>query len=207
MDHLTRIRQITRDYPSLQGLRALPLGLFFLVIAMQRLEMLPWFGGEGDLSFTLPLLAVVIGLWFWFGRYYENTFGKVEPLRKSIRSTVLNIAFPIGFVGIIILENRLYASNGGPRISLIGLVLGATFLYSGWMSQRWYYSLAGIVLLIASFLPWMIGVGIENPVYGSMGIIHLFLLGGIILLTGLFDHFCLVRAFARTQGGFHVGDA
>lgn len=207
MDDLKQIQKITRLYPALQGLRALPLGLFFVVIALQRLDMLPWIGREGDLSYTLPLLVVVFGLWFWTGRYYERTFGKVEPLPRSISSTILTFVVPIAFIGILVLENVLYANGVGLPISLVGLGLGAAFLSSGLISQRWYYSLAGVVLLIVSFLPWLVGVGIENRVYGSMGIVQMIFLGGTILLTSLIDHFYLLRAFGKFRGGLHAGDA
>lgn len=207
MDDLQRIRQITRHYPELQGLRVVPLGLFFLVIALQRLNLLPWIGPEGDLSYTLPMMLLVFGLWFWIGRYYERNFGKVEPLRQDDRYRFWSTVFLVGFVGIIILENVLYRSHLGLPVSLIGLALGGAYLSVGLASQRWYYSLAGAVFLIASFLPWIMGVDLGNRMYGSLGIVHLFLLSGTLLVCGLYDHFRLMRAFTRSQGGLHAGDA
>lgn len=203
MDDLKRIQQITQYYPELQGLRTLPLGLFFLVIALQWLNLLPWLGLQGNLSLTLPLLILVIGLWFWIGRYYERHFGRVEALPKR----GMEIALPLLLIGVIILENVLYRLHLAPPVSLIGLALGGTYIYIGLASLRWYYSLAGAVFVIGSLLPWMLGVGIGNQMFGSLGIVQYILLGSILILTGLYDHVRLVQAFKGIQGGLHAGDA
>lgn len=207
MERLNQIRQFTQHYPELQGLRMAPLGLFFLVSAVQRLGIFPWLGEQGDLTITLPLLILAFALWFWIGRYYERTFGKVEPLRKGSRSAIVGILVPLVLVGVIILENVLYRNNAAPPFSFIGLTVGAAYLYMGLVSQRWYYTVTGVILLAASFLPWIMGVGLGNPTFGSLGTVYQFLWGGLILLNGLLDHFRVVRAFDETRGGLHAGDA
>ena len=195
MDSLKQMRQFTRDYPSLQGLRALPLAFFFFVIALQRVALVPWLGREGDLSFTLPLLVLVILLYGWIGRYYERLFGKVHPLRTGSNSLGFNLALIAGAVGAFLLENWLYRSGANIPISIAMLVLGTIFLGTGLAFRRLYYTLAGGVMALAAFSPLLAGTGVDDRVYGSLGILHLFVLGGVMLMVSLLDHLRLVRAF------------
>lgn len=200
MNEMNRLRYITRYYSELQGLRMLPIGFFFLIIAVQWLEVLPWLGKQGDLTAILPLLIIAIALWYWLGRWYDRSFGRVEPLRGGLASAG-SIALLVLLIGILVLENVLFQRNLDPPVSLLGLFISVIFLYSGVETRRWYFVLSGALLSFASLLPWIMGVGIGDSLYGSIGIIFMGLLGMIFIISGLLDHLRLVRSFEAAQGG------
>lgn len=201
MRDLRQIRQFTLDYLELQGLRMLPLGFFFLFITVQQMKIVPWLGTQGDLGITLPVFIIVAAAWFLLGRYYENNFGTVEPLKSRGLFSLVNLAILLVMAAIIVLENTLYRQNLAPPFSLIGLGVGGTIFIAGLTSRRWYYVLGGIALLAASFLPLLAGGDLGDPLFGSIGIIYSGLLGVIFVVAGVLDHLRIVRAFSTAQEG------
>jgi hypothetical protein len=199
MKEFQRYRDITRQYPELQGLRLVPFGLFLLFLGLQRLG-LPYLGQQGDLTFTLPFLAFVIFLWFIIGRYYESTFGKVEPLSKRKAQLRLERFWFIGLVLCIVLENGLFRAGIDLRFSLIEDFIGLSFLWIGVKTHRWYYDLAGILTLIMSILPLVTRTGLGNQWFGSFGIVFSTGFGILYCLIGLLDHFRLVSSLHGWNG-------
>jgi hypothetical protein len=173
---------------------------------LQRLEVFPWLV-EGDLSITLPLFLLVLALWFSLGRYYDRTFGKVEPVSNRGCFTAAAIVPLVVFIAIVVLENVLYRLNVGMPFSLIGVGMGLMFLYFSRKTLRWYHTAAGALLTFAGFLPGLLGVGLGDPIYGSIGVLFLILLGTVIFFSGLLDHLLLVRGFPIMKGGDRAGDA
>ena len=203
MQDIQRYRNIVRSYPALQGLRIIPLGLLFLILSLQRLN-LPVLGRQGDCTITLPLLLVAFASWFWVGKYYEKTFGKVEGLVGRGR---LFIDGPLGlfvFIAVVVLENILFQNHLGPPFSLIEFTTAAAVLYVGIKTQRWYYTLSGALVGIASFLPLILGVGVGDPIFGDFGMVFSILYGLIIIFIGVLDHLRLVRFFQPQGAGINA---
>ena len=194
MQDLERYRSAAQNYLALQGLRIIPIGLLFFIFPLQRLN-LPVLGSQGNCTLTLPLMLVAILSWFWIGRYYEKTFGKVKLLVENRTAPVAGFIALFAFITGVIVEMVLYRSHLGPPFNLVGAIVAAATLYAGWKTQRWYYTLGSILLGIASFLPLILGTGVDDPIYGEFGVVFTILFGVSIVSVGVLDHLRLVRYF------------
>jgi hypothetical protein len=206
MQPYDRYSSFTRAYKSLQGLRSLPLGIFFLLTGLQLLGV-SWLGKQGDCSITLPLLLVCIAAWFFIGRYYERRFGRVEPVPPDLKGELKIYLFPAILIAVIILENVLFRSGILLPISLIELTIGIGWIYAGRICSRWYYTLMGILMAAFSFIPLLTGTTVANPVFGTFGIVSTFFFGAAIIITSLLDHLRLVNGFHPLNGDDHAGTA
>jgi hypothetical protein len=201
-----RYSAFTRAYQSLQGLRLLPLGLFFLVMGFQQLGV-SWLGKQGDCSITLPLLLAGFAAWFLIGRYYERTFGKVELAGPDLKGELKVFLFPAILIGVSIIENVLYRMGILLRVSLIELTIGIGWILAGRVTSRWYYTLIGVLTLIFSIIPLLVHTSVGDRMFGTFGIAFTFFFGVCMIFTALLDHFRLVSGFPRMNGDSHAGTA
>ena len=180
-----RLRAILRYMGLLQGLNAIPFGLLLFVLAAQNMG---WLGVPGDCSVSLPLFLSMLVLLFVIDTYYIKKIGRVQsPNRRAqLQETTL---FMSVFAIVLVLENWL-----ATPFSLLGAAVGALFLQTGIASKRWYYLPIGIIVILSSFLPWMQGVSLRDPIYGSLGIVFKVIVGAAIMAAGIIDHFMLMRA-------------
>ncbi len=193
MQDLERIRYLTRYYDALKGLKAVPFGLFMLVMAARGLG---WtgLGKEGDCTYTLPLLILVIALYFAADRYYTRSFGFVRASAPQV-NMLASLGMVALFFGIIALEVAVK-----PPISLIGLFIGVWLVYSGLRTWRAYYSVAGVVISLVSLVPLAVPVFRAGNAFATFGFFWNFALGMTWVALGLADHFRLVRSFKMVQG-------
>ena len=203
MQDIDRYRTIVRSYSGLQGLRIIPLGLLFLIFPLQLLD-LPLLGAQGNCTITLPLFVVAIGSWFWIGKYYEKTYGKVEPLVDHRKQTATIVITLIAFIAVIVLENVLFRNHLGPPFNLMEFAAASAALYAGIKTRRWYYTLWGGLIGVASFLPLILGVGIGDAVFGDGGVVFDILFGLTIIMVGVLDHLRLARYFHPKGVGIDV---
>jgi hypothetical protein len=185
---LEQVRYITRFYGMLQGLKALPFGLWVIALALRDI-------GMASVSIGLTLLALV--LFIAANRYYDTRFGSVQLRDRSGQIRELVIFLIVSFF-IIVLENVLLLP-----FSLIGLAVAAYFFLIGIQMKVYYYFPLGVVIVFASFLPWMLGVPITDRMFGSIGFVLAMTIGGTVMIAGLLDHIRLVRGLKLQQGGPH----
>ena len=205
MQDLERYRSAVRSYPALQGLRIIPIGLLFLIFPLQNLN-LPVLGRQGNCTVTLPLLLAAIASWVWIGRYYEKTFGRVEPLAGRDRLPAAGLITLMIFIAAVALEFIIFRSHIDPHFSLIEFTASVAILYVGIKTRRWYYSLAGILIGIASILPLILAVRLSDTIFGEFGVIFCVLYGLSIVFVGALDHLRLVRCFQPKGAGTDAGN-
>jgi hypothetical protein len=198
--------RFTRAYKSLQGLRSLPLGIFFLLMGLQQLGV-TWLGEQGDCTITLPLLLACFAAWFLIGRYYARTFGNVELDMPDLKGELKIFIFPVILIAVIILENVLYRIGIPLPVSLIELTLGIGWIYAGRITSRWYYTLMGVLTVAFSFIPLLTDTSVGSRMFGTFGIAFTFFFGAAIIITALLDHFRLVGSFTPMNGDDHAGTA
>jgi hypothetical protein len=105
MMEMDRIRFITTNYGSLQGLKLVPLGFLVLFIALWMNKQT---GPSTNLLAPLLLISVVISAailsYALTERYYHRIFGRVEQKREELRTDVLIciLSAPIGLIGFLI---------------------------------------------------------------------------------------------------------
>ena len=186
--NMEQIQYITRYYGMLQGLKALPFGLLVIALAMRDM-------GASGVATVLLLAALV--LFSVTGRYYAKHYGSVKVHSRSaaIRETVI---FLLVAVIVIVMENMLLFP-----FSLIGTGVAVIFFVLGIKMKTYYYLPLGGILLIVSFLPWVLGVPLTDRMYGSLGFVLSMTIGAVIIIAGLLDHLRLVRAMKSISGGLN----
>jgi hypothetical protein len=187
-DDLRRIRFITQHYSVLQGLRTIPLGLWFFVSAMSDGGWWPWFQIWRPISHGLSLVLVVALYWL-IGLYYRRTYGQVQHPAQEKQEKRKGIIMAALLLAALIIDWQLR-----PPLNLLALAVGLTFL-GYYLSQasryRPYFVLLALVFIALAFLPWLLGTTVEDPLWGSGGVAFQLALGVSLIAAGLFDHFFL----------------
>jgi hypothetical protein len=76
-ERMERTKLVTRHYHQLQGLKQIPVGLLFLVLAVNQAGWWPWFATWQLISGAVAIGLAVSGIWL-VGRYYDRTIGRVN---------------------------------------------------------------------------------------------------------------------------------
>ncbi len=186
MNHLERLRYVTRRYPHLQGLRLVPLGIPFLISAAWRDGQLRWVPGieqsEPSLWFA-ALFGVALMAGTLLGSYYRRRYGTVEPVR-GWKAPVLFFGF-LAVLGIAFsLQDHLQ-----PIVSLPAVVIGTAIAYLGVVDRtiRFHYIVLGaLCLLFANLGEFGIPVHARDVLLDD-------LIGLGLIAVGIGDHLVLRR--------------
>src|SRR5664279_821282 len=100
------------NYPYLQGLWTIPLGIGVIVAGISNLQSRPT--GIGAMALILVGLAIAGAATLMIGRYYRDHYGTVTPTRdRTIRQAVAIVAWiAILFIGA---NQALFWSPDGPQ--------------------------------------------------------------------------------------------
>lgn len=206
MNKTQRIRFIVTSFSSRQGLKASLIGLYLLAISLwSNFQPEP----NSDLSLPIVITIIVIVLALLLKRYYEHTFGIVEPTSKHRRlETLISLALVLLSLGAFILDTteRL-------PFSLVGIVLALAILGDA-LRMLWvakfsmdsvisFYFLAAVLAFIASFLPLFAGGWLETLGFHATRTAVMAAIGLILILLGLLSHFRFVRLFPATGALSH----
>ena len=197
LENLERIRRVTKYYDHLQGLRQVPFGILFLLVAIWKAGWWPWFDKWQPLS-GLLFIGLAMSAFWWVGGYYERTFGKVSQATDSRRSrNILSFILFVGLylVGLAEYEWRWPVSGTG---LLTAIVLVAYFFQTG--SFRRQYLVLAALMAVVSLLPLFNLMPAEQVyLWGERGVVGVAILGVLLLVSGLVDHWLLIRAFQRAR--------
>ncbi len=204
MNELDRIRMITVNFSTLQGLKMVPLGLLLTVISLwanfgtgtwRRVVIFP--GACVVAAFFLYLLAS------W---YYARYYGTVRPTAAMRRSQVIRGLLG-GMIGLVAFLADITFKI---PVSFIGLVLGLASLgESLWISRQTgvkvepvSFGVAGL-LAVLSLIPlaganWWEPIGIRSLLIGVC------VVTGILFVTqGIWEHTRLVRLLPQPREANH----
>lgn len=201
-ENLEQIRFITANYSRLQGLRAVPVGIFIGLAGI-------WASlSAGDLGVPLVLLFLTALAHLGIERYYARYYGKVVPTRQERRQEVIIAAF----FGVLAFASFVFDTSETLPISSMGLVfaLGMLVDFGQAMSKRnkleqYPEAVASALLIaIASLLPltglhWWKLFGMSTSANGM-----LVLLGTLLMLAGLVSHFRFTSALEKLEEGRHA---
>lgn len=195
MENLERIRLVTRYYDQqLQGLRQVPFGLLFLLLAVWKMGWWPWFDKWQPLSGLLFIGLAMIAFW-WAGLYYERTFGRVrQPADSRRNGTLLALVFLVGLylVGWAEYAWRWPVSGTG---LFTAVLLIAYYSYTG--KLRPHYLVLAASMAAISLLPLFGALPVEQVyLWGNQGAVGAAAFGVIWLVSGLGDHWFLTRALS-----------
>jgi hypothetical protein len=187
---LDRIRLVTRHFADLKGLQILvPMGLWWIGSGLSSIYLNPFL--------TLVSIAGAVGLFFFSRRYYRTRFGEVvpQPTRYSrvFAVVALAVAFCFSLLAPFVMpyllrhEPIFYLLLYGTMFLVIWILTGAHF------AQLYYGVFAGFFFGLA--LPSVV----LPPVLMHSGAIEI-LFGATAILTGLLDHWLLVRTLKQVGG-------
>ncbi len=196
----SQIKFLTANYSKLQGLRAIPVGLLCIFVAVWDNTR------QGQLDGPLVALVATLLLYWLIDIYYNRVFGQVKPTpRQRRRDAVISIVFCVAALLAFAFDTAQILP-----VSLLGLVFAAG-LFVDWRTTRSIYAdksttfpenfIASILILIVSVLPlvgisWWEGFGIGSQMTGVFLVV-----GTIIILTGLWGHIRIARALSTAEKG------
>lgn len=191
MENLERIRRVTKYYDQLQGLRQVPFGVLLLLIAVWKAGWWPWFEKWQPLSGLLFIGLAMISFW-GIGSYYERTFGKVRQSADGQRSgKILSFVFFVGLYLVGLAEYEWRWPVGGTGL-FTAVVLIAYYFQTGSFRLQ-YLVLAGLMAGV-SLLPLFNLLPAEQVyLWGERGVVGVATFGVLWLVSGLVDHWLLVR--------------
>lgn len=206
LDLRRRIQYVTANYGELQGLRLVPLGLFFFTQAAGKAGIEPWTAVTVPTSWAqTAVCAPALLLFVAIGIYYRRTFGNVSPPPASARSVLSGIVIFGSYVLGVTLD-LIGWRNDWPPVSLLALLFGLRISTAHLVRDgraQMHYVLLGGMLAGTSLLPLAAGVGLDDPIFGSGGAISTIVLGLLCIVGGVLDHLMLVRTFQHVRQHAH----
>jgi hypothetical protein len=194
MQDLKEIRFVATNYSNLQGLRAVPISLYLVVVCL-------WANGiHGKANnFFLPVLGLVITLVLVFAidRYYLLTFGRVQRTPESRR-----LEWFVSAIGGILALGAFWMDV---CIKLPVSLLGITFavsLLADYIRITWlvkgrfllYYPIGALLLAGVSIFPllgvseWWHAFGLRSQLLGISAAFGIYM-----TIAGIWGHLFLVR--------------
>lgn len=178
------------DYPYLQGLWAIPLGIGIIVAGISNLQNRP--------SEPIVLGIVIGGLMIagvamlLIGRYYREHYGTVTPTRdRYIRQAVAIVAWiAILFFGA---NQALFWSPDGPQVIYASAFALATLgYYAILVGLRPHHVIIWGAVFAAGLLPIWGGLGVDRDPLAMIP------LGLLLMLSGVLDQRLLARSIRQT---------
>lgn len=189
------------NYPYLQGLWAIPLGIGLIVTSISNLQNRP--SEPVLLGIVVGGLAVAVVVAYLIGRYYRERFGSVTPTRdRTIRQAVALVAWiAILFVGA---NDALFWSPDGPQLIYASAFALATLAYYAILvGLRPHHVIIWGAVFVAGLLPIWGGLGADRDPLSMIP------LGLLLMLSGVLDQRLLARSFRRSgtdeREGIRVG--
>ena len=196
-----RLTDLAANYPYLQGLWALPLGLTIIVAGISNLDRRP--DGFPLLMLIGSGLVVAAAASWLIARYYRETYGEVKPTRdRQVRNAVAVIAWIVVlFVGA---SKFLFWRLDSPIcVYLAAFALATLTYYAILVGVRTHHLVIWGTLVVVSLLPIWGGLGVDRDPIAMM------IAGVALMISGLFDQRLLGRALASpsplTFGSPHAG--
>ena len=198
-----RLRYVTENFKSLQGLRLVAIGLLFWFPSVA--EDLPrWL-------FYISCLATFIVL-SQIQKYYEERFGSVESKPKQLSTIGVIVSFlaTIGFLASFAEYNhiqpiihRIHIAIGDPnsKVDLLPLVACILVLWGRFRRSLWLWR-SDLIFLTLSVLFYtsVVFAPLTHPHIADIApwkFVVKYWASVLFITTGIYDHCLLVRFFPR----------
>ena len=141
-----------RAYPSLQGLRLVPLGVVLLTKGIYSVVS----PGRSFVTATFMALMSLAALagYFLAGAYYHRRFGRVEP--RPGPGILLGMVAIVGYLACLVLDGR----QGRLSFSSLFMACFSLACYLGSKGRRWHYLPLALMFTALAVLPL---AGIASP--------------------------------------------
>ena len=197
MDTHQQTRFFARNYPQLQGLRAVPSGLCLLIITLWANVQQ---GPANDLTLPIQVALACLVLYILVDQYYNRVYGRVK---HTISRSEL---FFQAACTILALAAFIVDTSNTINISLLGLVFAVAFAFTGFWYWRPVTALFAINLALAillallSLLPlvgiqyWWRLLGLKDSLLAFT-----FLFGTFGVMGGILAHVYFIRSLPTVQ--------
>jgi len=197
MTDVQRLRDVTANYPYLQGLRIVPLSIPFLFWGTARIGWMRWLPGSAEVRSSLWFLSVytALAVAVIIGRRYERRFGRVH-VRERAMPTVVVIALIT--VGLMWIQSRIWPDGLG--VPLYVVFVGLALMWTGYADHglRKHYIPIGALWLLVAALD-LIGASADLLLTAENLVI-----AATLLIGGLCDHRVLVHALQPSLREAHM---
>ena len=199
---LRRVRYVTINYASLQGLKMVPLGLWLWLWAAGEAGWWPWRNGWNPLLGLLALPPALV-LRLVVGAYYARVFGRVRSTSQRMGRTLFTGAMLIvvGFPWLLI--SGCADAGLQPPVSVLGLT--AAGLLALWCSTgrlHRQYLVAAALIAVVSLLP-LLRIISRDRLFGG---VLCATFGTVLVVGGVLDHLRLARSLNPLPEASHDGD-
>lgn len=196
-----QIRNITSNFNNLQGLKVIPIGIFYLLLAVRNLG---WLGNKDDIAIYLLLLCAAVGSFFIIQRYYTRLYGRVIPASENHRHDFWLVIIAVAVILLAMILDTLLFYTANLFFSLQALAWSGFFLYMAYWLKRGHYIIYSAMFLGISFLP-VFGVVSKALLFDyKEGVIGFALVGLTFVVGGWVDHLYMVRNLPATSEVNHV---
>lgn len=186
---MVHVHDVTANYCLWQGLRLLPMGAVWFLVALRWSPWWPLTGSWSDGAFVMICALALLGSSV-MGRYYRRTFGDVRALpgqHARRDATKWFVVYPALLIALLV---DAYLQ---PRVLISGLAWAIAVL-AYWSSTgrgRRHYLWGGFLLMLIGLAP---AAGLTQS--GRTGLALFFAILGLIhVVGGLLDHRELRRMF------------
>ena len=203
-----RLRFLTTNYGTLQGLKQIPLGLLAMLVVQ-------WAGVQHGpaTDLTVPVIGLLVApvLYSVIDRYYRRLFGHV----RLSRAARLHEGLGWAVAGLLALAGFWADATLKWPVSGLGLCVavatGADYLRMGWLSGgNWraypspLFTIGALVVTSLVSKGWILGIewwrpfGLTNPLYATV-----WLIGLLGILQGVWSHMYLTEQLSPEAGSPH----
>jgi len=190
MDRKT-LESAAANYPYLQGLWTLPMGILIIVAGVSNLQHRP--SGPWMLVILLAGLALAVVASLLIARYYQANYGEVTPKRsRQVRSIVAVVAWVVViFVG----ANRyLFWSLDSPfAVYVVAFAVATLVYYAILTGLRVHHMLIWGLVMVAGLLPVWGGLGVDRDAVAMIP------LGIALMASGVLDQRLLGRSLRPSK--------
>lgn len=187
-----QLESVAAEYPSLQGLWMIPLGIGMIVAGLSNRQDRPT--GIAALVLILGGLGLAAATSLVIARYYREHYGSVTPTRdRLIRQGLALVAWIVVlFVGA---NQALFWSPDGPQCIFASAFALATLVYYAILTGlRPHHVVIWGAVFVAGLLPIWGGLGADRDALAMIP------LGLAAMLSGLLDQRLLARSFTSATG-------
>ncbi|MGZ9160445.1 MAG: hypothetical protein ACXW4T_04700 [Candidatus Limnocylindrales bacterium] len=180
------------DYPYLQGLWTIPLGIGIIVAGISNLKDRPT--GIGAIVVIVGGLAIAGATALLIGRYYRDHYGSVTPTRDRVirQGVALGAWIVVLFVGA---NQALFWSPDGPQcIYASAFALATLVYYAVLVGLRPHHLVIWGAVFVAGLLPIWGGLGVDRDPLAMIP------LGLAMMVSGLLDQHVLARSLGVLTG-------
>jgi hypothetical protein len=178
------------NYPYLQGLWAIPLGIGMILAGISNLQNRP--SEPVMLAIIIGGLALAAVVSLLIGRYYRHHYGSVTPTRdRTVRQALaIGAWIAILFIGA---NDALFWSPDGPQcIYASAFALATLAYYAILVGLRPHHLIIWGAVFVAGLLPIWGGLGVDRDPLVMIP------LGLLMMLSGVLDQRLLARSFRET---------